>query len=97
MTLYLLVPLAIVVGLFLGSQGVIQTFDDPVSYQTLEARTLGATDEAGAPATQSIYRGPAASQIAIKQIGTNGAATGTRTRRCPSRTPRRGRTSSRCC
>ncbi len=71
-TLYVLLPLAIVVGIFLGTQGVIQTLSDPVSYQTLEARTLGATDDAGAPATQSIYRGPAASQIAIKQIGTNG-------------------------
>ena len=71
-TLYVLLPLSIVVGIFLGTQGVIQTFSDPVSYQTLEARTLGATDDAGAPAAQSIYRGPAASQIAIKQIGTNG-------------------------
>ena len=33
---------------------------------------VASTDEAGAPATQSVYRGPAASQIAIKQIGTNG-------------------------
>ena len=72
MTLYLLVPLAVVVGLLLGSQGVMQTFSDPVTYQTLEARTLGATDEDGAPVTQSMYRGPVASQIAIKQIGTNG-------------------------
>jgi potassium-transporting ATPase potassium-binding subunit len=71
-TLYLLLPLAIVVGIFLGTQGVIQTLSDPVSYQTLEARTLGTTDDSGAPATQSIYRGPAASQVAIKQIGTNG-------------------------
>jgi len=71
-TLYILLPLAIVVTLLLGSQGVMQTFSDPVTYQTLEARTLGATDEAGQPATQSIYRGAVASQIAIKQIGTNG-------------------------
>ncbi|MGD9694564.1 MAG: potassium-transporting ATPase subunit KdpA [Thermoleophilia bacterium] len=71
-TLYLLLPLAIVVGLVLGSQGVIQTFDDPVTYRTLEARTLGATDDAGQPATQTIYRGPVASQIAIKHVGTNG-------------------------
>ena len=71
-TLYILLPLAIVVTLLLGSQGVIQTFSDPVSYQTLEARTLGVTDEAGQPATQSIYRGAVASQIAIKQLGTNG-------------------------
>ena len=47
-TLYILLPLAIVIGLVIGSQGVVQTFDDPVTYQTLEARTLGATDDAGA-------------------------------------------------
>ena len=71
-TLYVLVPFAVVLGLVLGSQGVIQTFDDPITYQTLEARTLGATGEDGQPATQSIYRGPVASQIAIKHAGTNG-------------------------
>ena len=71
-TLYLLLPLAIVVGLFLGSQGVIQTFSDPIAYQTLEARTVGAVDDQGEPVTQSIYRGPVASQISIKQLGTNG-------------------------
>ena len=71
-TLYVLLPLAIVVGLVLGSQGVIQTFDDPVAYRTLEARTLNVTDEESAAVTQSVYRGPAASQVAIKQIGTNG-------------------------
>ncbi len=71
-TLYVLLPLAIVVGLIIGSQGVVQTFDDPVEYRTLEARTLNVTDEEGAAVTQSVYRGPVASQIAIKQIGTNG-------------------------
>ncbi len=71
-TLYILLPLAIVVSLILGSQGVIQTFSDPVTYQTLEARTLGATDDAGRPATQSIYRGAVASQVSIRQLGTNG-------------------------
>jgi K+-transporting ATPase ATPase A chain len=71
-TLYVLVPFAVVLGLALGSQGVIQTFDDPVTYQTLEARTLGATGDDGQPLTQSIYRGPVASQIAIKHAGTNG-------------------------
>ncbi len=62
-TLYVLLPVAIVLGLVLGSQGVIQTFDDPITYQTLEAQTLGATDDAGEPATQPIYRGPVASQV----------------------------------
>jgi K+-transporting ATPase ATPase A chain len=71
-TLYALVPIAVVVGIVLGSQGVMQTFDDPVTYQTLEARTLGATGEDGAPVTQTLYRGPVASQVAIKQAGTNG-------------------------
>ena len=56
-----------------GSQGVMQTFSDPVTYQTLEARTLGATDaQTKQPVTQTIVRGPVASQIAIKQLGTNG-------------------------
>ena len=32
-------------GIVLGSQGVMQTFDDPVTYQTLEARTLGVTGD----------------------------------------------------
>jgi K+-transporting ATPase ATPase A chain len=71
-TLYILLPLAIVMGLWIGSQGVVQSFDDPVTYQTLEARTLGATDDSGAPVTQTITTGPVASQIAIKQLGTNG-------------------------
>jgi K+-transporting ATPase ATPase A chain len=71
-TLYALLPLAVVVGIVLGSQGVMQTLDDPVTYQTYEARTLGTTGPDGAPVTQRLYRGPVASQIAIKQAGTNG-------------------------
>jgi K+-transporting ATPase ATPase A chain len=71
-TLYALVPLAVVVGIALGSQGVMQTFDDPVTYGTYEAHTLGTTGRDGAPVTQSLPRGPVASQIAIKQAGTNG-------------------------
>jgi K+-transporting ATPase ATPase A chain len=59
-TLYVLVPISVVLALVLVSQGVVQTFDGPV-----EARTL----EGG---TQSIALGPAASQVAIKQLGTNG-------------------------
>ena len=71
-SLYVLLPLAIVWTLILGSQGVLQTFSDPVTYQTLEARTVGATGDDGKPVTQTIVRGPEASQIAIKQLGTNG-------------------------
>lgn len=59
-TLYALLPLALLLALFLVWQGVPQTFADYVS-----AKTLGGTD-------QVIPLGPAASQIAIKQLGTNG-------------------------
>ncbi len=70
--LYILAPIAVVLGLVLASQGVVQTLGDPVTYPTLEARTLGVTDETGEPATQTIVRGPVASQVAIKHLGTNG-------------------------
>jgi K+-transporting ATPase ATPase A chain len=59
-TLYVLLPLALIGALFLSSQGVIQNFS---SYQ--EATTV----EGG---KQTIPGGPAASQISIKQLGTNG-------------------------
>jgi len=59
-TLYVLLPLSFVLALCLVSQGVVQSFSP---YQ--EAVTL----EGG---VQKIPLGPAASQIAIKQLGTNG-------------------------
>lgn len=57
-TFYILLPVSILVAILLISQGVIQTWNEPLS--------LLGTD------TQPIPLGPAASQIAIKQIGTNG-------------------------
>lgn len=59
-TLYLLLPLSFLVALPLMQQGVVQTLD---AYPT-------ATTMEGAP--QQIPLGPIASQIAIKQLGTNG-------------------------
>jgi K+-transporting ATPase ATPase A chain len=68
-TLYILLPLAFVVALVLVSQGVVQTFSPYVSVPLLEQTT----DANGAKvAEQVIAVGPAASQIAIKQLGTNG-------------------------
>jgi K+-transporting ATPase ATPase A chain len=67
--LYILLPLAVVFSLVLVSQGVVQSLSPAVKVPLLqntsdsEGRTI---DE------QVIPRGPAASQIAIKQIGTNG-------------------------
>ena len=59
-TLYVLLPLAFIGALFLVWQGVPQNIGPYVDATTLEG------------ATQTISQGPAASQIAIKQLGTNG-------------------------
>ncbi len=68
-TLYILLPLSIVLAVLLVSQGVIQNFN---AYQPVSL--LQATkDVNGNPVTQQVLpMGPAASQIAIKQLGTNG-------------------------
>jgi K+-transporting ATPase ATPase A chain len=68
-TLYILLPLALILALVLVSQGVVQTFS---SYQ--EVHLLAPTKDANGNAvtTQVIAVGPAASQLAIKQLGTNG-------------------------
>ena len=57
---YVLLPLSIILGIVLVGQGVVQTFSH---YET--ATTLQGIQ-------QVIPLGPAASQIAIKQLGTNG-------------------------
>ncbi|MCX6230275.1 MAG: potassium-transporting ATPase subunit KdpA [Bacteroidetes bacterium] len=59
-TLYVLLPLSILFSVVLVGQGVVQNFK---SYETVQ--TLQGTQ-------QVLPMGPAASQIAIKQIGTNG-------------------------
>jgi K+-transporting ATPase ATPase A chain len=59
-TLYILLPLSIVLALVLVSQGVVQTFVPYVTATTLEGQE------------QTIALGPVASQVAIKQLGTNG-------------------------
>jgi potassium-transporting ATPase potassium-binding subunit len=88
-TLYILLPLALVLALALASQGVVQTFSayatvpliESVEYDNpkLDAAGQPQKDEKGNPVTekatqkeQVIAVGPAASQIAIKQLGTNG-------------------------
>jgi len=58
--LYVLVPLSIIAAVVLMSQGVIQNFHPYVTAETLEG------------GKQLLPMGPAASQIAIKQLGTNG-------------------------
>ncbi len=58
--LYVLLPLTLIWALLLASQGVVQTLSPSISAQTLEG------------VEQVIAVGPAASQIAIKQLGSNG-------------------------
>jgi potassium-transporting ATPase potassium-binding subunit len=88
-TLYVLLPLSLILAVVLVSQGVVQTFDayksvpllEPVTYEqpTLDAEGTPVTDASGKPLTETVTAkeqviavGPAASQIAIKQLGTNG-------------------------
>jgi len=88
-TVYILLPLSIVLTVALVSQGVPQTFNkyatatlvQPVTYDNPKNGPDGQPlkDDKGNPVTekatateQTIPLGPAASQIAIKQLGTNG-------------------------
>jgi K+-transporting ATPase ATPase A chain len=88
-TLYVLLPLALLLAIVLMSQGVVQTFSAYQSAELIEPTTIQmpVKDAAGAPVLdaqgnpvtkaeqvtqQTIPLGPAASQVAIKQLGTNG-------------------------
>ncbi len=88
-TLYILLPLSIVLALLLVSQGVVQTFGPYQKVPLVQAASyeqpkLGEDgqplkDAAGQPIMETISLteqwlplGPVASQIAIKQLGTNG-------------------------
>lgn len=59
-TMLLLLPLSILWSVALMHEGVIQNFDAPVHAMTMEGRE------------QILPQGPAASQVAIKQLGSNG-------------------------
>jgi K+-transporting ATPase ATPase A chain len=68
-TLYILLPLSILLALIFVSQGVVQTFAGAHHVALLQKLT----DANGSQITEQIIAvGPVASQEAIKQIGTNG-------------------------
>lgn len=88
-TLYILLPLSMIVTLLLVSQGTVQTFSSYITTGLLQPTTYQQPklDASGSPVKdsnsnpvmetipltqQNIAVGPAASQIAIKQLGTNG-------------------------
>ena len=65
----ILLPLSIIIALILVSQGTVQTLGGPVTVPLLDP----VKNVSGAlVTTQTIPLGPAASQIAIKQLGVNG-------------------------
>jgi K+-transporting ATPase ATPase A chain len=88
-TLYILLPLSLILAMVLVGQGVVQTFKP---YQTVSLQEMliyqqpkpdaggkAVMDAEGKPVTetvetkqQTLALGPAASQVAIKQLGTNG-------------------------
>ncbi|OOG35798.1 potassium-transporting ATPase subunit KdpA [Rhodanobacter sp. C06] len=88
-TLYVLLPLSLLIAMLLVSQGVVQNFKPYVDVPVLQTSTYAqpVTDAAGNPVkdaagnpetkpaqltTQTLPMGPAASQVAIKMLGTNG-------------------------
>jgi K+-transporting ATPase ATPase A chain len=88
-TLYVLLPLSLLLALLLVSQGVVQNFSEYRTVQLVEPVTIqipvkdatgaavvdasgNAVTEAQTITEQTIPLGPAASQVAIKQLGTNG-------------------------
>jgi K+-transporting ATPase ATPase A chain len=68
-TFYILIPLSVVLGIMLVSQGVVQTFAPSSSVPLLEPFVA---DDGRVIDAQQIAVGPVASQVAIKQLGTNG-------------------------
>jgi K+-transporting ATPase ATPase A chain len=88
-TLYILLPLSILLALLLVSQGVVQTFSpykqvtliqpNTFQQQIVDANGNPIKEADGIPVmetvtqtTQTLAVGPAASQVAIKELGTNG-------------------------
>ncbi len=80
-TLYVLLPLSMLIALLLVSQGVVQNLKPYVDVPVLQTTSYAQTtqDATGhevtknvAVTSQNLPMGPAASQIAIKHLGTNG-------------------------
>ncbi|MDO9437224.1 potassium-transporting ATPase subunit KdpA [Hydrogenophaga sp.] len=81
-TLWVLLPLSLVLAVFFAGQGVIQNLSPYTEVHTVEtvhwttstpvAEGQPVVNEAHSSATQTLAMGPVASQLAIKMLGTNG-------------------------
>lgn len=71
-TLYLLLPLSVILAVFLAGQGVVQSLAGNVDARLLEPVTYTVDTTEARADTQVIPMGPVASQEAIKMLGTNG-------------------------
>jgi K+-transporting ATPase ATPase A chain len=77
-TLYVLLPISFVLAVALVSQGVVQNFGAAVEVPLAQPVELTIPAKDNEPerkevvTTQQLPQGPAASQVAIKQLGTNG-------------------------
>ena len=72
-TLWVLLPVSIILSLALVSQGVIQNFRPYDQAKLIESqKVVGADGKPTTVTTQTIAQGPVASQEAIKMLGTNG-------------------------
>lgn len=65
--LYILLPLSILVAIILVSQGVVQTMSGATTVSVLQQPFQDSSVQ-----QQTLSLGPVASQVAIKQLGTNG-------------------------
>jgi K+-transporting ATPase ATPase A chain len=71
-TLYILLPLSLLLAGALVTQGVVQTFAPYKTVQLVQPVQYTEGKETKTATEQTLAVGPAASQIAIKQLGTNG-------------------------
>ncbi|MBP6351799.1 MAG: potassium-transporting ATPase subunit KdpA, partial [Candidatus Obscuribacter sp.] len=80
--IYILLPMSFVLALVLVGQGVVQTFAPYATYEPLDRPAVvvdsansgaaASSASAGPAPAYKIALGPVASQVAIKQLGTNG-------------------------
>lgn len=80
-TLYILLPLSIILAISLNAQGVIQNFHPSQTTELLQTQTYQSTvtttsgkveHVVQSTTTQTLPMGPVASQTAIEELGTNG-------------------------